>query len=44
MDEIVDNWKRVSILLSDGIERVIVLYKSKLAVLILYEEDWGSDG
>ena len=44
MDEIVDNQKRVSILPSDGVERVIVLYESKLAVLFLYEEDQGSDG
>ena len=43
MDKVIDNRKRVSILPSDGVERAIVLYELKLAVLFLYKEDWGSD-
>ena len=44
MDEVINDQKRISILLSDGIEHAIVLYESKLAILFLYEEDQGSDG
>ena len=43
MDKVVDNQKGVSIFAGDGVERVVVLYELKFAVLLFYEEDWGSD-
>ena len=43
MDEVVNDRKGVSILPSDGIECAIVLYKTKFAILLFYEEDRGSD-
>ena len=43
MDKVVNNREGVPIFVGNGVERAIVLYESKLAVLFLHEEDQGSD-
>ena len=44
MNKVVNDQKGVLIFAGDGIERAIVLYESKFAILFLYKEDQGSDG
>ena len=43
-DKVVNNRKGVPIFVGDGVERTVVLYESKFAILLFYEEDQGSDG
>jgi hypothetical protein len=43
MDKFSGEWERIPILPSDGIQSSVVLDKAKLPILLLDEEDRGSE-
>jgi hypothetical protein len=42
MDQVVNEWERVSIFSHNGVECLVVLDEVELTILLLDEEDWGN--
>jgi hypothetical protein len=44
MDKVINEGEWVPISPGDSIQSLVVLYKAKIPIFLLDEEDWGSEG